>query len=58
MTFSRRSVKAGGNSFKKLILFELLDILISFIIDFATSDYKDMMSYSIGWPVKVHIFSI
>lgn len=38
MIFSSRSAKGAGNSFKKLVLFELLEILISFIIDFATSD--------------------
>ena len=58
MIFSSRSTKRGLKSFKKLLLLLFIDILISFIIDLATSDYKEQMSYSVGCPVNKQIFSI
>jgi hypothetical protein len=35
-----------------------LDIFIYFISDLDTSDYRDVISSSEGYPVKLHIFYI
>ena len=57
MIFSRRSMNWGLKSFKTAEAFDTAGTLISLIIDFDTSDSKDSMSYSEGYPVKRHIFS-
>jgi hypothetical protein len=51
-----RSAKDGWKSFRRLVDFEVELIFISFIIDLATSDSSELISSSVGWPVKRHIF--
>ena len=55
---SKRSAKGDENSLRKLLLLELVVALISFIMDLATSDSSELISSSLGWPVKRQIFSI
>ena len=57
MIFSRISIKGAEKSFKRLFCLEVDEIFNYFIIDLETSDSKELISSSLGYPVNRHIFS-
>lgn len=54
--FSMRSLNAGGIYFRIKCAWLCACSLISFSIDFDTSDYIDFISSSVGYPVNWHTF--